>query len=199
LVDWIPEYYSQATLVLGCGNVLLGDDGFGPEVITYLGSSHGFSDNVALLDAGTAVGEILLDMALSPVKPQRLILVDAMENEQPPGTVSFSKLEKVAKQPWRTTSSHQAPTSILLAELQDLGGVEVLLLTVQPGEIPEEIRPGLSPAVRLAVGHAAKLILEFLSENKDMAPGRTSLVAGAGPSSNQGQNDYYLPSDSGSS
>jgi hypothetical protein len=70
---------------------------------------------------------------------------------------------------------------------------------VQPGEIPEEIRPGLSPAVRLAVGQAAKLILEFLSEIKNAAPGRSDLKAGAALSSNQGQNDSCLSSDRTSS
>lgn len=178
MVNCVPEYFSRSVLVLGCGNTLLGDDGFGPEVINCLGSEFSLPQEMALLDAGTAVGEVLLDLALSPVKPRLLILIDAADSGQPPGTLRFSKLERPALRPARMTSSHQAPTSILLGELQELGGVEVLLLTVQPEDIPEEIRSGLSPPVQTAVARATELILEFFSARKDATAPLDMVVGG---------------------
>jgi len=156
--DYLPEYCSRPTLVLGCGNILLGDDGFGPEVIAYLQAHYPAPKDVALVDAGTGVVDILFDIALSDSKPQRLILVDTMESGQPPGTLSLLPLEQIQGKKLRTYSQHHIPTSNLLRELGELSGVEVSALVVEPEEVPQEIQPGLSPVVRQAVPKAGGLI-----------------------------------------
>lgn len=48
--------YSAEIIVVGCGNILFADDGFGPEVIKALGEyskENPLPDNVMLIDAGT--------------------------------------------------------------------------------------------------------------------------------------------------
>jgi len=35
-MSYVPECYQKSTLILGCGNTLFGDDGFGPAVIHFL-------------------------------------------------------------------------------------------------------------------------------------------------------------------
>jgi coenzyme F420 hydrogenase subunit delta len=82
--DSLPGFCHADTVVMGCGNVLLGDDGFGPEVIRYL-RDRGLPDNVVLLDAGTGISRILFDIALAPTKPGRLVVVDAMKLDLPAG------------------------------------------------------------------------------------------------------------------
>lgn len=153
-----PDYCRKAILVLGCGNVLLGDDGFGPEVVTYLESHYPIPEDVALVDAGTGVGEVLLDLALSPQKPKRILLVDVLDGGQPAGTISTLPLEALPQRGRGVFSPHQAPTSTLLRELEGLGEVEVILLTVQPQRLPQDVQPGLSPPVQAAVPRACELI-----------------------------------------
>ena len=44
----------------------------------------------------------------------------------------------------RSFAEHQEPTSCLLKELRDMGGIEVMLLVAEPEFMPEEVSPGLS-------------------------------------------------------
>ncbi|MEI6473206.1 MAG: hydrogenase maturation protease, partial [Holophagaceae bacterium] len=71
------------TLVLGIGNVLLGDEGVGVAVIDLLLAEGGLPSHVDLLDGGT--GSLVL---LEPMREaRRMILVDATADGQAPGTV----------------------------------------------------------------------------------------------------------------
>lgn len=35
-MNYVPKCYKKSVLVLGCGNILFGDDGFGPAVVEHL-------------------------------------------------------------------------------------------------------------------------------------------------------------------
>jgi coenzyme F420 hydrogenase subunit delta len=62
------EFSNVEKIVIGVGNILFGDDGFGPKVIEYLKSNYDIKENVLLIDAGTAVREILFDILLSDIR-----------------------------------------------------------------------------------------------------------------------------------
>ena len=156
--DSLPGFCRAETLVMGCGNPLLGDDGFGPEVISHLRDHCRIPDEVLLLDAGTGISRLLFDIVLAPRKPRRLIVVDAMRRGLPAGTVSALALESVRLEEGRTFAEHQEPTSCLLKELRDMGGIEVTLLVAEPEFMPPEVSPGLSPAMREAVIKAVDCI-----------------------------------------
>ena len=157
-VGYVPEYCRKGVLVLGCGNVLLGDDGFGPQVIAYLQSHYPLPEDVALLDVGTGVQGVLLDLALSQQKPRRLVLVDVLDRGQPPGTISTLRVDSLPPGRGADFFPHLSPTSSLLRELEKLAGVEVVLLTVQSPGLPQEVHPGLSAPVLEAVPRACELI-----------------------------------------
>ena len=84
-MDYIPEYYQKATLILGCGNILIGDDGFGPAVVDYLKEHCRVPDDVAVLDVGTGVRELLFNIILADKKPEKIIIIDAMDCNREPG------------------------------------------------------------------------------------------------------------------
>ena len=168
--DFLPEYCTRRTVILGCGNILLGDDGFGPEVIKCLQTRYPPPADVALVDAGTGVVDLLFNITLSEVKPERIILVDAMGRNLPPGTVSVLPLESVQGQEIRTYSQHQIPTSSLLKDLHEISGIEISLLTVEPENIPQEIQTGLSPIVGHAVLQACDFIVaKYYTDNQHPA------------------------------
>ncbi len=147
----IPEIYQKRTLVLGVGNILFGDDGFGPEAIHFLEENYQIPDHVAILDAGTGVRGILFTIALSEKKPERIVVIDACDCNQKPGKIFTIPIKKIPEKKIDDFSMHQLPTSNLLRELQDLANVEVILLAAQPEFIPEAVKPGLSPKLQASL------------------------------------------------
>ena len=154
-----PDYCRCETLVLGCGNILFGDDGFGPAVAERLGSRPDLPASMVVLDAGTGVRQLLFNLVLSPVRPQRIIVVDAVDMGREPGEVWTLQASELPGVKCDDFSMHQLPTSNLLRELAELAGVEVRCVVVQVAEVPAEVRPGLSEPLRQAVEMAVQWIL----------------------------------------
>jgi len=157
--DVTPDYCACDTLVLGCGNELFGDDGFGRAVARRLHDRPELPGSVLAMDVGTSVREVLFNVVLSPVRPRRIVVVDAVDLGRQPGevwTLSAGDLPEIKRDDF---SMHQVPTSNLLRELSELGGVSVTCVVGQVGGLPTEVRPGLSAAMEHAVDRAVELIL----------------------------------------
>jgi len=168
----VPEYCSKPIVVLGCGNVLLGDDGFGPAVAQCLQSRADLPEAVCVIDAGTGVREILFNIVLSERRPRKIIVVDAVDKGVMPGEVFRLPIDAVPVKKLDDFSVHQLPTSNLLKELGDFCGVDVELIACQVKDIPEVVSPGLSRPVRRAVAKAVKAIMaEVESETKALRMG----------------------------
>lgn len=155
----LPEFCRKPTLVLGCGNVLFGDDGFGCEVVDYIESHDQAPEDVCLLDVGTGVRKLLFTLCLSPARPHRLLILDAVDAGRSPGEIFEINPAEIPTAKLDDFSLHQLPTSNLLRELQESCGVEVRVLACQTGLLPEEISQGLSKAVKDAVPRAAEWLL----------------------------------------
>lgn len=162
--DCIPEYCSRPILVLGCGNILFGDDGFGPAVAQNLQARTDLPEELCVVDAGTSVREILFDVVLSDKRPRKIIIVDAMDappdgGAAKPGELFRPSVDSVPLKKLDDFSMHQLPTSNLLYELREFCGVDVELIACQVQSIPERVCPGLSPPVQAAVPNAVEMIL----------------------------------------
>lgn len=157
---YIPECYQKSTLILGCGNTLFGDDGFGPAVIHSLEEHYEPPKDVSILDVGTGAREILFTITLAEKKPRRIIVIDALDCQKKPGEVFTIPVENLPEKKIDDFSLHQLPTSNLLKELKDLCHVEVILLAAQPECIPEMVEPGLSKKIQDAVPRACKYIVK---------------------------------------
>lgn len=158
----LPDFCRKPTLVLGCGNVLFGDDGFGCRVVEYLETHCPVPEAVCLLDAGTGVRKLLFTLCLSSSRPQRLLIVDAIDAGRTPGEIFEIDPAEIPPVKLDDFSLHQLPTSNLLRELQEACDVEVRVLACQAGPLPDEIFQGLSKAVSDAVPRAAEwLVREY--------------------------------------
>ncbi len=155
-----PEYCSCETLVLGCGNELFGDDGFGPAVARRLRHTPELPRLMFAMDVGTSVRKVLFNVVLSPVRPQKIVVVDAVDMGRRPGEVWTIEARNLPEIKCDDFSMHQLPTSNLLHELNDLAGVDVTCVVAQVAELPSEVRPGLSAPVRHAVEQAVEMILK---------------------------------------
>lgn len=159
-LDVVPEYCTKPVVAFGCGNILLGDDGFGPAVAGKLHASDVVPAWATVIDAGTSVREFLFDIALSEQRPSLIVVIDAVDVGRPPGEVFEISLDDIPAVKVPDYSLHQAPTSNLLRELRDHCGVEVEVIACQVGDIPDEVKMGLTPAVEDAVFCATQLVKE---------------------------------------
>jgi coenzyme F420 hydrogenase subunit delta len=155
----LPDFCLKPTLILGCGNILFGDDGFGCAVVEYLEAHYPVPEDVCLLDVGTGVRKVLFTLCLSPVRPRRVLILDALDVGREPGEVFEIDPKDIPAIKCDDFSVHQLPTSNLLRELEEQCGVEVRVLGCQTGPLPEEICPGLSEPVRRALPVAAERVV----------------------------------------
>lgn len=150
--------------IFGCGNVLLGDDGFGPAVIEQL-LRAGLPASVQAMDVGTAIREHLLDYLMLPeLRPAVLIVVDAAPQQGgAPGEVRLCTPDDLPANKIHDFSLHQFPTVNLLRELQAETGMTVMVLVAHPSVPVDCFGPGLSPAMRAAVDKACQQIDDIIA------------------------------------
>lgn len=155
-------YWTKDILVLGCGNVLFGDDGFGPEVVEYLRDKYSIPAGVGVFNVGISVREILFNIVLSEKRPRMVIIVDAVDTGREAGEIFELDIMNIPALKIDDFSMHQVPTSNLLRELREQCGVDVRVICVQVERIPGEVSPGLSPVIREAFPVVCDKILQFL-------------------------------------
>ncbi len=144
--------YEAPVLVFGCGNTLMGDDGFGPAVIEHLQGHPALPASVWVEDVGTSIRDILFDILLAPQKPRLILIIDAAQQAgRVPGELFELPVDRIAAEKVNDFSVHHFPSLNLLKELSETAGVAVRVLTVQVTCLPEEIQAGLSPAVAAAI------------------------------------------------
>lgn len=155
----------NSVLIFGCGNLLWGDDGFGPTVIERLQQDYRLPAGVLALDVGTGIRDLLFDLILSEKKPERLIILDAVDYpDRRPGEVLEIPVEGIPEKKVVDFSLHQFPTVNMLQELKDHSGIQVKVIVAQIESIPEEVRPGLSGVMQEAVAAACEKVMAALAE-----------------------------------
>lgn len=142
--------------------MLFGDDGFGPAVAERLQDRCDLPSNAAVVNAGSAVRDLLFTVMLSEPRPRRIIVVDAIDVGDVPGRVYERGIEDVPVADAGDHSMHSAPTSRLLRDLHDTCGIEVTVISVQAHKMPREVNPGLSEPVRASIPEVCNRICEAL-------------------------------------
>ncbi len=136
---------SPRVLVLGIGNVLMGDEGVGVQIVRYL-SQLRLPDGVECLDGGT--GGFLL---LEPMqKADRVILIDATIDGNAPGTVTRLTPRFSSDYPPTLTAHDIGLKDLLDAAYLTGGALPVTLFAVSiaaPLEVGMELSPGIAECV----------------------------------------------------
>ena len=154
--------------VFGLGNVLLHDDAFGPQVISELRSRWIIPDDVVVEDLGTPGLELSTFLA----GHERVILVDAVAADAPPGTLVSYDRDEIVRHPTGIRLGPHDPSlgeTLLTMDLVDDGPREVLLL----GAVPASTEPGIGicDAVRTASSRIAELVVELLrADGRSISP-----------------------------
>jgi coenzyme F420 hydrogenase subunit delta len=162
--ETVPEYVRKRVLVLGVGNVLFGDDGFGPAAVDYILKNCTVPDDAYFMDVGTGAGDVLFTVGLSPQKPERIIILDAVDMKRKPGEIFELSIDELPSHKMTDFSLHLFPAANLLKELKEQMGVEVIILACQAEMIPDSVNPGLSQSVKQALPLAASKTLQLTTK-----------------------------------
>jgi len=147
-------------LVLGIGNVLLTDEGIGVRALNELQRRYSFSDNVELMDGGTAGIELLRHIR----NRKHLIIIDAMLFDQEPGTVTRVEGKDVPAAFLTRISPHQLGLSDLLAAamLTDELPENLVLFGVEPENL--DIGLDLTDTVEASLDKLIGAVIDELRE-----------------------------------
>jgi len=147
--------------VLGIGNVLLGDDGFGPLAIETFRCNYECGSNVEILDLGTPG----LDIAPYLYGADLAVIADAVHAGQKPGTLCiYSEADLLAQRAQLRLTGHHPAMQESLANLRLTGHApsEVIIIGIVPESC--EFGSGISPSVlnasSVAADHIARLLME---------------------------------------
>lgn len=139
----------RGMLVLGIGNILMGDEGVGIEVVRHL-QQFSLPPEVTCLDGGTGGFHLLGPLQ----EARRVILVDATIDGAPLGSVRRLR-PRYAKDYPRTLTAHDIGLKDLLDAVYLLGDVpEVTLFAVSIAPL-QEMGLGLSAALAARVPEIA--------------------------------------------
>lgn len=152
-----PRY---AALVLGIGNLLWADEGFGVRCAEAFAARWQLPESVRVMDGGTQ-GLYLLPYVSAA---DRLIVFDAVDYGLPPGTLRLVEDDEVPRfMGAKKMSLHQTGFQEVIASaaLLDRCPRSMLLIGVQPVEL-EDFGGSLRPAVRDRLAEAVELAADRL-------------------------------------
>jgi hydrogenase maturation protease len=156
-------------LIAGIGNILLQDDGLGPQAVARLQSEYEFSDRVELLDIGTPT----LDFVDYLRDREVVILIDALASGGEPGEIlTFDKERLKAFLPGMRLSAHQPclHETLHAAETADIQLKEVLLIGVVGSHF--DVGTELGPEVSRAMPEALTRVVEHVRREGERAERR---------------------------
>lgn len=141
-------------LVAGIGNIFLGDDGFGPEVLRQV--SDRFTDTeVRVVDYGIGGMHLAYDLLQDW---NALILVDAIPGRGAPGTVHVFEAAHASLGGAAALDAHGMDPATVFASLHALGGVAPRTIVIGCEIADIEDRIGLSAPVQAAVPEAVAAV-----------------------------------------
>jgi hydrogenase maturation protease len=134
---------TSAVVILGLGNLLLGDEGLGVRALWQLQESYRLPAGVRLVDGGT-LGLELLDEVEST---EKLLVLDAALTDHPEGAIIRLEGDAVPAFIAVHAGAHDTGLAevLALARFRDSEPEEIVVLGMQPATI--ELGWGLSPEV----------------------------------------------------
>ena len=147
------------TYVLGLGNVLMGDDGFGPYVARLFDAEYEVGAGAEVVDVGTPG----LDLTPWLADARNVIIVDTVRASAPPGTVKlYDKADIVRHAPVSRVGPHDPGVKETLLTLEFAGRAPETVTLV--GVVPARVATGttLSDPVAAAVALAISAVVDRL-------------------------------------
>ncbi|MDD2814416.1 MAG: HyaD/HybD family hydrogenase maturation endopeptidase [Thiotrichaceae bacterium] len=154
--------HSFDTLILGIGNILWADEGFGVRAVETLHQQYEFPDNVCLMDGGTQGLYLLQYVQMA----RNVLILDAVDYGQPAGTLAVAYNEQVPNfMGAKKMSLHQTGFQEVLAAAKLTGKFpeSVVLIGIQP-ETLEDFGGSLTDLVKAQIPVTLERALQELAK-----------------------------------
>jgi hydrogenase 3 maturation protease len=144
-------------VVCGIGNRLRGDDAVGPMVIDEIGEQFidRINNDIMLVDCGS-VPEGFAKNIIS-FRPDKIVIIDAVEMNRPPGEVADIPIEKIKQQ---LATTHKMPITLFIDYLQrSLPKSEIEFIGIQKANTM--FGAGMSDECKAAIGKTTSKIEKY--------------------------------------
>ena len=150
--------FQSDVTVLGVGNVILRDEGFGVRVAEYLDAHYDFPENVQIVDGGT----LGIELTQFVTGTKKLLVIDSINGHAAPGTRFAIRDDDVLAHFQDKISAHEVGIQDVLALLEVTGHKipTVTVLGVQPYNLEAGVE--LSEEMRKLVPEVAAEALDEL-------------------------------------
>ena len=155
-----PRTFVRDVLVLGIGNILWADEGFGPRAAEAFHQTYRPLKGVDVMDGGTLGNYLINEITTS----RRILVFDCCDFHEAPGYMRVLRGDEVGV--WSATkiSPHQTGMNDLLAVAQLQGNLpeEIVVIGIQPDEL-NDYGGSLTKKIRVQVPEAVALAAEELA------------------------------------
>ena len=154
-------------LIVGVGNVLHGDDGFGIEVVNRLMQKQDLPEEVKVMETGIGGMSLIQELMYGY---DALAVVDAYKNNGEPGKLYMLEpllpdMSDMNAHELRDyfADTHYATPMRALNLLEHIGDLpkHIRIIGCEPEEL-DDLRIGLSPAVQTAIEPAVQMITDWV-------------------------------------
>lgn len=151
--------YNHENLIVGCGNILYGDDGFGPNVIEYIKKNNiKLNGDTCLIDGGTSAPHYIF--TLPQEKWKNIIIIDIASMNKKAGYVDVLTLDQIHEED-RYMDVHGLSATYPLHDLEEK--VNIKIVAVEPENVPLEMEIGLSDTLERKIPECVDKIIEVLN------------------------------------
>jgi len=148
----------QNIVILGIGNILFCDEGFGVRVVEALLERYDFPENVSVVDGGVLGMNLLGVMS----EADHLIVIDAVKNRGKPGSLHRLERKDLPERIRAKSSLHEVDFLEALTMCQVLDKVpEMVILGVEPEDI-ETLSIDLTQTTQSKIDPMIVMVLEEL-------------------------------------
>jgi hydrogenase maturation protease len=154
----MESLFVKEITILGIGNTILSDEGFGVKVVEYLRENYKFPENVQLIDGGT----LGVELQHFIVGTQKLLIIDSIDGGVEAGTTFHLRDGEILNHFTQKISAHEIGIQDILTmlEITDKKIPCVELLGAQPYSLDAGIN--LTPPMQKLLPLFAEKTLEIL-------------------------------------
>ena len=158
--------FTAENTVLGIGNIILSDEGFGVRVVEYMEKNFTFPENVQLIDGGT----LGVELTHFVTGTKRLLIIDSINGDAKPGEIFHLRGDEIRKHFAQKISAHEIGIQDVLTMLE-LSGKKipcVELIGAQPYslEAGTELTPQMQKLLPVFADKAAEILKSWGLEVK---------------------------------
>ncbi|MFA4918653.1 MAG: HyaD/HybD family hydrogenase maturation endopeptidase [Thermodesulfovibrionales bacterium] len=150
----------KPVLILGIGNLILKDEGFGVHVVRQMADIP-LPDNVELMDGGT----MGIDLLYYIEGRKKVVVIDVVDAGSPPGTLYRFTDKNIEYHKEMLRSAHEIDFAYILKMAEQLGTIpdEVVFIGITPREIEPGV--GLTPVLEEKIPQVIELVMKELKQD----------------------------------